>query len=212
MSRWHKSSGYGPAFSGLPPIGETSRVVSGFCKEGSHEGRPKKLSNGERMKECVYPQHCNCDCHKQEKMLRDKIPSMTTPEFRTPGAPIPLLLGVVTDISGALLSSGTTIIEDTEKEVENTTLHNRTEWKVYSVCKTFEELGAHESGLMTISFLQERTELVGVSPGAIDAVLKRWALNGFATMEKKPTRFTGFSTIGKQLGLEEFLRRQKRSK
>jgi hypothetical protein len=52
------------------------------------------------------------------------------------------------------------------------------------------------------------------SVGAIDAVWKRWALIGFAVIEKKPTRFVKYTEEGIRLTLEgckERARRQKRS-
>ena len=209
MTRWHTQAGYGPEFSGLPPINPAkSKVMSGFCLAGSHEGQPKKTPGGQRLKECLFPQWCICDCHAQEQKLRDMM-KLPPPNFRTPGAPIPPRLGVITDISGAFMDVTTPVAEDLTVSVVESSLRSRLEWKVYQICLVLEPFGAHESDIMTVSFFQTRPELEGVSAGAIDAVLNRWADNGFGNMEKKPTRFKGFSVAGKQLGLEEYLRRQK---
>jgi hypothetical protein len=50
------------------------------------------------------------------------------------------------------------------------------------------------------------------SVGAVDAVFKRWEALGFATIERKPTRFTKYTEDGLKLGLEGLKRRAKMQK
>jgi hypothetical protein len=55
----------------------------------------------------------------------------------------------------------------------------------------------------------------GIKPpsvGAISAVFERWIKMGFATIEKKPTRFIGYTPQGIQLGLEGCKDKAKRGK
>lgn len=49
------------------------------------------------------------------------------------------------------------------------------------------------------------------SPGAVDAVLKRWEKIGFCVYEKKPSRFTGYTDDGKKYGLDSLKSRAKRA-
>jgi len=53
----------------------------------------------------------------------------------------------------------------------------------------------------------------GITPpsvGAINAVFERWIKLGFAIIEKKPTRFVGYTEEGLQYGLEGLKAREKR--
>jgi hypothetical protein len=47
------------------------------------------------------------------------------------------------------------------------------------------------------------------SQGAVNAVLERWVKLGFATIEKKPTRFTGYTAEGIRMGLDAMKLRAK---
>lgn len=54
----------------------------------------------------------------------------------------------------------------------------------------------------------------GVSPpsvGAVDAVFKRWVKLGFAVIESKPTRFTGYTDEGSLVGLDVMKEKAKKS-
>lgn len=204
--RWHEKSGYGPEFKGLPPRKPESTFLTGHCMGGSHEGRPKKSPSGVPLKECLYPNHCACDCHEQERKLRAMM-RVEPPLFLVPGAPIPDRLGVITDISGAvMINHGADVVRPQRlaHTGPDSALRTRLEWRMYELCKKYAMIGAHETGMMTVQFFQTHLG-EETSSGAIDSVLKRWAERGFATMGKAPTRFTGFSPLGAELGLEKFL-------
>lgn len=132
---------------------------------------------------------------------------MEAPLFLVPGAPIPDRLGIVTDLSGGILVNRDVDIIKPQRLAHtgpDSALRTRLEWRMYEVCKKYVMVGAHETGIMTVFFFQMKLG-EETSTGAIDAVLKRWSERGFATMGKQPTRFTGFTPLGGELGLEKFL-------
>lgn len=211
--RWHDSAGYGSDMKGLPPRSPESKIITGHCMGGSHEGKPTKSPSGLPLKECLYPNHCACDCHVEERQLRSLL-KLPDPEFLVPGAPIPARLGAITDISGAILVTHAPDVVKPQRLAHtgpDSSLRTRLEWRMYEVCKRFSLVGAHETEMMTVQFfigrLGEET-----SSGAVDAVLKRWAERGFATMGRQPTRFTGFTQKGAEMGLELYLESLRKSK
>ncbi len=76
---------YGPDGLGLAPLPKQdvsgsrgkpgrkrSTYVTQWCVNGSHEGRKKKRTeSGEHdWPECRYANHCTCECHDKQAMLR----------------------------------------------------------------------------------------------------------------------------------------------
>jgi hypothetical protein len=63
--------------------------------------------------------------------------------------------------------------------------------------------------------IADRDNIKEPSVGAIGAVFDRWSKIGYAVREYKPVRFTEFTALGKQLGLEgckEKSRRERKSR
>lgn len=209
---WDDSSGYGPTRKGLAPIKPESTIISGLCVAGSHEGIPKRSLSGAVTPECTFPDHCKCDCHTRERTLRELM-NQPEPVYALPGAPIPPRLSPITDISGSpLVWVGPTPNETERIDVpaKESSLKTRLEWRVWEVCQQYIWLADQKSDVMTVSFFCSVLE--GTSSGAIDSVLKRWESIGFCTLERKPTRFTGLTELGKQLGLETYLNQVRRKK
>lgn len=207
---WDDSSGYGPTRKGLLPVKPESTIISGLCVAGSHEGTPKRSLSGLVTPECTFPDHCKCDCHTRERTLRELM-GQPEPVRAPPGAPIPPRMSAVTDLSGSPLVCLPQTVGQTEgidAPARESSLKTRLEWRVWEVCQEYMKLMMHDTGLMSVAFFC--TVLEGTSSGAIDSVLKRWEAIGFCKLERKPTRFTGLTVLGNQLGLEDFLRQVKR--
>ncbi len=208
---------YGPTGLGLAPlpkediptvgkkIGRKKAThISGWCVSGFHEGSPKKSSVGSVSVECRFAHHCTCTCHDEEKMLRT-LARLPEPEFPIPGAPPPAR---VLDGGGVSIRVGTieaARLEEMSDEPSDTAKEGL-EWRTYEFLKPFVVAGFHEEDVLTVGFIVAGLQKKGFShsSGAVDAVLKRWDQRGFATVEKKPTRFKGFTEAGEKLGLVKF--------
>lgn len=84
------------------------------------------------------------------------------------------------------------------------------ESQVNAVCIAWAVSGEQPCTPAYVSTEIARTE--GIKPpsvGAIDAVFKRWKKISYAKIDRKPTRFTGFTEFGIKLGLDELKRRSK---
>ena len=197
-------------------------MVTGFCNSGWCEGTKGVTENGKSAPTCRFFVNCPCECHARlnrmfdiagtERVLVDHsnwkpdnpfvLPSMAfrvSPEsFNDVGSDTPANIenAVPAAVSGGIQRTfaptpsgraGRGELESWVKEITDI-------WVV------------DQNGLCTPKYVSDyiarRKGIKAPSVGAVDAVLKRWVEIGFAVIEKKPTRFTGYTEAGIKFGLE----------
>lgn len=210
--------------------------ISGFCGIGSHEGSKRISPSGKPLKTCTLYEQCKCDhptCHSFfDRMFAEAgLPRIAVDNsgYHVEDAgfirPTPTIVEATPILSsgnaalepGTLESVAPGIAPPVKRAEYGPTASGRAargqlEAQVNSTCTTWvvDEI----KYACTPKYISEEiAKSEGIKPpstGAITAVLERWTKIGYATMEKKPTRFTGFTEKAVQLGLEELKRRSKR--
>lgn len=205
-------------------------MPTGFCHSGWCEGTKGILENGKFAPTCKWHINCPCECHAKlnrlfhmagsERILVDEsswhpdnpfvLPRMAedltidtfnwedTQEPTTIKDAPPVILPVQlprTFVPTPTGRAGRGELEAWVKEVTDI-------WTV------------ERDGLCTPRYVAAKIgRKRGINPpsvGAIDAVFIRWAEMGFAMIEKKPTRFDGYTANGLRLGLEAMKAAHKR--
>lgn len=194
---------------------------TGLCSAGWHEGQKPRSPSGAPCPTCRFWLVCGCECHEN----LSNIFRMTNQERRLVENPEyipPKITGLLTWDERAQLHAEARErdrlerqqrMADQDPESVGTEIYSpsgRTrkglldEW-VELHCKMW-ALNPEMMGHCTPAWLAEQVGLMHDVPdpshGAVDAVLRRWVAVGYATMEGKPVRFTGFTEEGKRLGLE----------
>lgn len=213
------------------------KYKTGFCANGDCEGSAKKTPAGKARPTCKWWKRCPCDCHA----LYDTMFSMSGMERQVVDnsgySPdhglfkMPTIEERIAAHASFIAERSTTlpVIESPAPGVTPPVLRRSftptptgraargelTSW-VRRVCDEFlidEDLPYK----CTPSYIAERVAknegfVKPPSVGAVDAILKRWEVIGFAIIERKPTRFVKYAEDGLKLGLEGCIDRAKRAK
>lgn len=224
-----------------PKRGEhISKIRTGFCSSGFHEGSKGLTYNGNNAPTCTYWKTCPCDCHKQfdamysmvgkERIAQNNSGYVAHQDFVQPWrdgpavsddpvAPVRVNAPVViqSELPGVIPA---TLGRDYGPTATGRTARGELEAWVKKTCDgwlvdTQDKDSRYVRPCSPQYVSEEIAEREGVKPpsvGAIDAVYKRWEEIGFAKIERKPTRFVAYTELGIQLTLEGCKEKAKRAK
>jgi hypothetical protein len=207
-------------------------IPTGFCNSGWCEGTKGALGNGKFAPTCKSFINCPCDCHARlnrmfhmagtERVLVDESSWHADNPFVLPTREIVVPTDPVADTdtesSTELESAPPVALPAGMQRIFLPTPSGRTgRGELESWVKEVTDAWVVDrEGLCTPRHISQTIARVkGVKPpsvGAIDAVFNRWAEIGFAVIEKKPTRFGGYTEAGLRLGLEVMRAAAKRNK
>lgn len=204
-----------------------SQHPTGFCQAGFHEGTRTRDGAGKPAKVCVEWQFCPCDCHTQLDQLfemsgQERTPQhnpeytrpknhfwMPTPEerammaasFNSGGAVERVVVVVESPVPDAIPA---TVRRDFVPTPTGRAGRGQLESWVKDACDEWmvEKPGFPCTPAWIAEWVQKNKGIGTQSQGAVNAVLERWVKLGFAIVEKKPTRFTGYTPDGVRLGLD----------
>jgi hypothetical protein len=198
--------------------------MSGFCCVGHCEGtNPKGALSGTPMQTCTFADSCTCNCHATitkmfemtglERTVQQnpsyvpvertwQLPSVEErlamrsrkTETAVPtivASPVPDVLPPDAVVEFAPTESGRRPKGELEDRVK----------KVTDAWTGMASLGGKMRDCTPAWIAEQIDEENPPSTGAITAVFDRWVAYGFATVEKKPTRFTGYTPEGVKKGL-----------
>lgn len=200
---------------------DRAKNCTGFCndfnKPAQCEGTKPRNYKGQPLPTCEYFSTCPCSCHWNV----DQMFSMTgldrklvpNPEYVPPVAEF-VMPDFTEDPLGTVAVADGGVIEpvDHERPVavpptpDATPLaHRRTETgraarggleaQVWDAC--FNMPGEDDlTPKQVVDWIADKYKIPTPSTGAVNAVWERWVKLGFATVAKKPNRFTGFSNDG----------------
>lgn len=211
------------------------KYITGFCGNGCCEGTNPKNVFGHPLPTCTQWQICSCKCHisidemfklsgmdrtalnhssyvpdrgdfvmpSMEEIIANRVPSS--------GGATDAPVIVKSELPDAIPATVTRTYAATPTgRAARGELESQVKW----VCDMW-IVEAPPWGCTPKYISAEIAKKHGIkepSVGAIDAVLKRWVEIGFATVEKKPTRFIGYTEDGIKLTLEGCKLRAKRKK
>lgn len=198
-----------------------SKYCTGFCndinKPAQCEGTKPKSYKGVPMKTCEFYLDCPCECHyridqmfKVTGMERQLMPN---PEYVAPVIEFHMPEFTEDPLGTVAVTSGGVIVPP-DDELDVTTppapavaplAQRRTETgraarggleaQVWDAC--FNMPGDDDlTPKQVVEWIAEKYKIPIPSTGAVNAVWERWVKLGFATIAKKPNRFTGFSNDG----------------
>lgn len=191
---------------------------TGFCGSGFHEGtRPKSVS-GVPIKVCSMIEVCTCKCHaditRMFEMGNRPRRVLDNPEYTLPISPYVMPTYeeriALHEAENARHARPVSLGKPLEVKAQQTFVETPTgirargqlEDQVLLVCSQFAR-GELEVEVLTPNFIaMEISEAEPPSVGAIGAVFDRWVRIGFARCEKKPVRFTSFTSEGMLKGLQ----------
>lgn len=194
-------------------------MKTGYCFSKWCEGTKPRSYSGASVPTCHWWLRCPCECHAK----LSEIFKLTGQERRLVDNPeyVPAhITGLMTYEERAQMHAELKEQARTERVARmvdqpdgGDAIHSpsgRTrkglldEW-VELHCKMW-SMNPDMFGNCTPGWLSEQIatmhDVPAPSHGAVDAVLRRWVAVGYATMEGKPVRFTGFTEEGKRLGLD----------
>lgn len=200
---------------------ERDKYCSGFCndinKPAQCEGTKPRSFKGVGMKTCEFFQTCPCVCHwridemfKSTGLERKLVPN---PEYVSPVSQF-VMPDFAEDPLGTVAVAANGVIGPDDNELDVTTppapaaaplAVRRTETgraarggleaQVWDAC--FNMPGEDDlTPKQVVEWIAEKYKIPTPSTGAVNAVWERWVKLGFATIAKKPNRFTGFSNEG----------------
>lgn len=196
-------------------------LKTGFCANGWHEGDKAKDWRGNPAPTCKFILVCPCNCHDtldklyhmtdMERVVVDASGYVAPPRrFWMPSDdPLPALSSPSGSSVPQTIQEGVAGI--TPPRMDSTFAPTPTgraargelESWVQQECDAW--LVDSENELCTPAYLAtviSRAQAVAPpSVGAISAVFDRWVKLGFAKVEKRPTRFIGYTQEGLELGL-----------
>lgn len=207
-----------------------SKYPTGHCQVGSHEGVKNLSASGKPMLPCKFFVTCPCKCHAD----LDKLFSMADMDrvyvdesgYQTPPREYWLPSDEPDDVSssGAVSDPPRTHEEPSYGASAVAVAPSYAATPTGRAARGELESWVHDAvqvwlveqdGLCTPAYVAKeiaKAQAVDSSVGAIDAVFKRWVTLGFALMEKKPTRLTGLTERGKEIGLTKIKLEAKRQR
>ena len=210
------------------------KYPTGFCASGFHEGTRAHDAAGKAAVVCLHWKECPCSCHSDIDslfaMTGQLRVSQENPEYITPKSPywVPSLEErAMLHASSNSGGSNDPIKEEsplpdaipaTVRRAFAPTPTGRAgrgqlETWVKEACDEWivEEYKDFCSPSWVASWIVSNKGVPTQSQGAVDAVFVRWTKIGFARVEKKPTRFLGYTEDGIKLGLDALKLRFKES-
>ena len=199
--------------------------MTGFCGIGAHEGSRTETPGGKKLKTCAEWKYCPCDCHK----MYDQMYSMSemdrvvvdnsgySPPHNTYWVPTLEERVALSASSNSVGMIAPVVIESPLPDSVPTTTRRsfaptptgrsaRGELESWTKDVCDEYLVENYKAPCTPMYVAEQIgKNEGIKPpssGAVNAVFERWIKMGFAIIEKKPTRFVGYTTAGIELGLD----------
>lgn len=218
------------------------KYKTGFCGNGYCEGTAKKSASGKPAPTCKWWKTCPCKCHSMfdQMFTMSEMPrilvdnSAYSPEhgdFKIPSLEERMRLTVLSkpnrdDVPIIIESPLPDAVPVTIAHVFTPTATGRAargeleSWvkdacDVWLVEDTMTPMTDYHQPCTPPYLAKEIASTQGMrepSVGAIDAVLKRWVVLGFAVIAAKPTRFTEYTIEGIKSGLEGCKDKAKRSK
>lgn len=199
-------------------------LKTGHCHTGWCEGlKPKGPVSGNPCPTCKQWLTCPCDCHDLVSMMFkvNSLPRVTmeNPEY------IPFHMPSMMSLDERAQAIAARKEEDREQrrvlqqlqdggdDIHSPSGRTRKglldQWVEFA-CKMW---AINPSIDCTPAWISDTVAMINQVPapsvGAVDAVLKRWKAYGFAMVEEKPVRFTGFTTDGTRLGLSALKERHR---
>lgn len=188
-------------------------VVSGFCKQGWHEGLKPKTWRGDPAPACHWEQ-CGCQCHVTMAAMQEAAGVPRTfadnpayvPDRGHFVLPEPSIRGVSTGLSSTDDTEGH---PDTERDARAVVdpvagvsfaptesgrrARGQLEYEVLAVCRRWlaDEFDWPACYPKEIAEIIDKNE--PPSTGAVSAVLARWERMGFAEYQHKPIAFLKFT-------------------
>lgn len=210
------------------------RYPTGFCESGWHEGDKPRSFSGKPAPSCKEFMKCPCDCHQNiwvmfEMTGRDRIlvdNSDYRPErvivFVDEIKPVEMP-ATVSSIPGvpnhtpAAKSPAPGIVPPAAPRIFDPTPTGRSaRGELEAWVREVTDIWAVERDVVcspnyVSTEIGRRKGIKAPSSGAVDAVFIRWEKLGFAVIEKKPTRFTGYTEDGVRLGLDVMKERARKA-
>lgn len=215
-------------------------LLTGFCHSGWHEGVKAVTASGAPAPTCKFYINCPCECHArlnrmyqisgQERILVDnsdwKPESISLPAHVTSIVTVPSV-APTTDAPPAREEPAAAVLPAPIARSFEPTPTGRTargeleSWvKVETDAWAADVIASAEHPEIVVRnctprfVAEEIARSKGIkapSEGAVNAVFMRWEKIGFARIERKPTRFTGYTPDGIRLGLEAMKSRAKKT-
>lgn len=203
------------------------KTTTGFCTMGHCEGTKPKSYSGKPMKTCPFSSaDCGCKCHADLDMMFQMANMERQPQHNPEYSPDP----AITKIADCLALIREEAYQRSIKSRVRDVVVVQSKMPDVLPPNVVSEFGPTESGRKARGQLEDEVKRVTdmwvamaaigdmqpctppwvaeridpenpPSTGAISAVFERWALYGFCTIEKKPTRFTGYTPDGISKGL-----------
>lgn len=219
------------------PDGHLNVLKTGFCSNGWCEGTKAKTWRGNPAPTCIFWERCPCNCHDAVSMMfdmagMDRIPvensgykpddggfkRLTEAERAQEAAERRARSsGLAPDAPVILESPAPGIVPPVATRSFRPTVSGRAargelEAQVNRICG--EWLVENYPWPCTPLFISTRIgKDEGIKPpstGAITACLNKWVEIGYAVIDRKPLRFTGFTSVGIEFGLDSIKEKAKR--
>lgn len=198
-----------------------SKMRSGFCAVGQHEGQRPKSPSGKPLKTCEYWLTCPCHCHQELtemcEMAGIERVLAVNPEYEPSVSPFwmpspEFLAELRAERDGdttATPANGEWTVGDTTRSFQRAfaptpsgyRARGQLETEVMKVCDDWDR----GDGPVTLPLSFIATQIDEHEPpsvGAIREVLLRWVKYGFAFLKEDPLAFGGFTAIGREKGID----------
>lgn len=198
-----------------------SKMRSGFCLVGSHEGQRPRSPSGKPLPTCTFWQECPCACHVEltemcelagiERVLQlnpEYVPAVSP--FWMPSPEFMAALRAERDAGTTPTPADARIaLNDPSRPAERRftptpsgqRARGQLEAEVMKICDHWDT--GEGPVALTLGFIAEQIHPdAPPSVGAIREVLLRWHKYGFATMGVEPLAFTGYTDLGREKGIE----------
>lgn len=206
-------------------------MLTGFCHSGWHEGMKARSASGQPAPTCKFYINCPCDCHARlnrmfdlagnERILVDNSDWKPESTFVMPTArDVIVASSFIPAGTGVGIMRESPAPEIVPATIERTFVPTPTgragRGELESWVREATDIWAVEKDVLctpqyVAKMIGQRKGINPPSSGAVDAVFNRWAALGFAKIERKPTRFEGYTEDGIKLGLETMKARAKRT-
>lgn len=196
--------------------------VTGYCNSGWHEGF--KIDKPT----CKFWVTCPCECHARISLMAELTNTdraMVDNSTYVPDREAFVRVSLAESVQASLLSKPNVTLKESpapgivpivlEKKFDPTATGRAAKGELESWVRQITDIWAVEGGTnCTPTYVSEAIgKSRGINPpssGAVHAVFMRWEQIGFAVIERKPTRFSGYTPEGIQSGLEVMKARAKR--
>lgn len=197
--------------------------ISGFCGTKSCEGTKPKSYSGKPLKTCPFTSDdCTCKCHKDLDMMFEMAGMERVPQENPEYHPDPkieeirkCLEEIRHDLSMKFIDDRITVrMKESiapgelppvlERDFEGTESGRKQRGQLEDEVRKATDMWVMLKATQPCTPVWVAEMIDAENPpstGAVNAVFVRWQDIGFATVEKKPTRFTGYTPEGIEHGL-----------